>query len=282
MGAGVDELTNTLAERYGRDVSAFAPTFLAESMAQRRKAARLGSDAEWLALLRADGGEAEAFVASLRVSHSELFRGSLTFAVLGELVLPALVDDPARRTALRRGRAGLRVWSAGCANGEEPYSIAILLRKLESERGYPLPHRIFATDSDDECLRRARLGAFSSQALRNVPLGHVEACFVRTGDTYSVAPSLRAHVDFSRHDLADASSAAPEASIFGHFDLILCCNVLYYYRADVQRVILDRLLRSLARGGYLVTGEAERALVESTGDVSAIGTPAPVFRRRSP
>ena len=103
-------------------------------------------------------------------------------------------------------------------------------------------------------------------------------CFSRKGEAYAIAPRLRERVDFSTYDLLDRGSSSPPASIYGGFDLVICSNVLLYYRPQIQRLILGKLRRSLAPGGYLVVGETERQIVENAGGLKAVAAPASIFQ----
>jgi len=178
--------------------------------------------------------------------------------------------------------AQFRIWSAGCAAGQEAWSIAILLEEASTARdNKPGAYHIFATDRAEDELVLARRGIYSASALGNVRQRQLECCFFRQGDTYAVTDRLKDKVDFSTYDLLDLNSSSPAESIYGNFDLILCCNVLYYYRPEIQQRILDKLKRNLAAGGYLVTGEAERQFVVSGSGLNAI-TPAMSIFKRSP
>jgi chemotaxis methyl-accepting protein methylase len=210
---------------------------------------------------------------SLRVPYSEFFRDPLTFGLLEGTVLPRLVER-AEAAAHRE----LRVWSAGCAAGQEAWSIAMLLDELSSLHGGTVDYRVIATDWSEPDLALAREASYSDEALANVRLRHLSSCFVRNGERRVVADRLRTRVEFSWHDLLDGATTCPPASIYGEFDLVLCCNVLLYYRPDAQRSILHKLWRSLAEGGHLVTGDAERNLVASAGSFGAPYPPAAVFR----
>lgn len=268
MIEGLDALIEGLSRACAQDLTRYDPAFLAQSLERRLAATGAGSAAAYLARLAEDRAEAVAFYRSLSISHSEFFRTPLTFALLEALVLPAIA---AART--RTGRPEIRVWSAGCAGGQEAYSLAILLAELAA------PHRIFASDIAEAELATARQGVYGEAALRNVPLRHLRACFEPHGGGFAILPRLRDAVDFSRHDLLDPRATCPAASIFGDFDLIFCCNVLIYYRPDVRRLILERLHGCLAPGGYLVVGEAERAMVEQAGGFAPLIPPAAVFQK---
>ncbi|HEX7596854.1 MAG TPA: CheR family methyltransferase, partial [Polyangia bacterium] len=161
----------------------------------------------------------------------------------------------------------------------EPYSVAILLDELLTGGGGAGSCRIFATDSCEAGVAAGRAGVYAARAVQNLRRKHLEAYFTRAGDSFTVIPRLRDQVDFSTHDLLDAGTHSPPASIYGHFNLILCCNLLIYYRPEFRQRIIEKLLLCLAPGGYLVLGETERAMVEQFGSLRAVAPPAPVFQK---
>ncbi|MBW7863508.1 MAG: hypothetical protein H3C30_03720 [Candidatus Hydrogenedentes bacterium] len=266
------EAARVLSEAHGLDVSRFDGTFLAKSLEKRRAAVSMESPREYLGLLAADPAEARLLFQSLRIGHSDFFREPLAMALLETAILPMLVKDADNSQEIR-------VWSAGCAEGQEPWSVAILLEELSAACGNPFPYRVIATDIYPEALEKARRGVYDESAVRNLRLRHLDRYFVRQGQSFSVVPALRGHVDFSEYDLLDAHAAGPPAGIFGDFDLVLCCNLLFYYQPGIQKTILDRVRRSLRTGGYLVTGATERGIVEKAGGFRGVAAPAPVYQK---
>jgi len=269
----LEAVITVMGETHGRDLSVYNESFLATSLEKRRQASACTDTATYLQRLAVDDVEAEAFHRSLRVVYSEFFRNPLAFALLEQLILPGLIEG--------KDRSGgeIRIWSAGCAAGQEAWSVAILLDELAAAGAKPVPFRIFATDLSDEDLTLARGGVYSATAVGNVRLRHLNGCFSRQGDAYAVAPRLKERVDFSLYDLLDGTTTSPPAGIYGNFDLVLCSNVLLYYRPEVLRLILNKLWRSLAPGGYLITGETERQMVASVDGFRAVASPAAVFRK---
>lgn len=271
-----DEIAAMLLRAHGLDASCYDASFLARS-AEKRRGAAIGEPAAYLERLASDRAEAEALLRSLRVVYSEFFRSPLAFALLEQCVLPELLD--ARR---RAGGGELRVWSAGCAAGQEAWSVAILLDELTWGRGPPrspsVAYRIFATDLSESDLALAREAVYPAGALGNVRLRQLGRSFSRVGDAYAVGPRLRERVEFSAYDLLDPGTSCPPACIYGEFDLVVCANVLIYYRPPVQHRILAKLRRSLAPGGYLMTGETERQVAQGAGGFRAVAPPAPVYQ----
>jgi len=252
------------------DTSRYEETFLRKTIAMRLAATGMRSLTAYAMHLAGDRLEAEEFRRSLRINHSDFFRNPLTFAVIEQWILPALV-----REKMNSGGGGIRVWSAGCATGQEAWSLAMLLEELSG----PVSYRIFATDLADP--GQARAGVYSADAVGNVRTRHLREYFSRQDDSFSIVPRLRARVDFSDHDLLDDDSASPAASIYGDFDLILCCNLLFYYRPEARRQILDKVCHVLLPGGYFVTGEVERAMVAAHEGLCSVAPPAAVFQTDS-
>jgi chemotaxis protein methyltransferase CheR len=211
------------------------------------------------ALLETSPDEWRAFDAACRIPISRFARDREVFALLRSRILPALCA-----AARERGQGALACWSAGCAMGQEPYSLALLWREGLSERFPDLDLRIVATDVDEANLARARAGRYRAEALRGVPepwraQGFVQAGgfaqaggFVQAGDALRVRDEIRARVKFLEQDIR---REAPE----GPFDLILCRNLVFtYFAADERIRLLGELELRLRPGGALVLGRRER------------------------
>jgi chemotaxis methyl-accepting protein methylase len=274
ISAELAGICGVMSRAHGLDVSVYDESFLAKALAKRLTVSGAKNAAAYGACLEKNRAEAEAFFASLSISYSEFFRNPLTFSVLEQLVLPALLAETEKA-----GRKEIRVWSAGCAAGQEAYSIAILLADLKAARGGSLNYRIFATDTSRAELAAASAGLYEAAAVRNVRLEHLGKYFTAAAGAYELNAEIRTRVDFSAYDLLDASLACPPGAIYGDFDLVFCGNLLFYYRPGVRKMILDKLAACLAPKGYLVTGEAEKEIVGKHGGVRPIFPPAPIFQK---
>jgi chemotaxis methyl-accepting protein methylase len=206
----------------------------------------------YLDRLRADQAEADRLLDALAVNVSGFFRDPLVFETLEHVVVPEILA--AKSAASSRD---LRVWSAGCAAGEEAYSVAILLNDALAGDADRWTVHVFATDIDRAALAAASGARFPRSAFADTKLDVLDAHFVPDGDSYVVGPDVRARVWFSEDDLTSPRTIAPAASVFGAFDLVLCRNVLIYFATELQRVVLDKLHSALAPGGYLVLGLSE-------------------------
>lgn len=272
-------IVRVLKEAHGLDIGGYSNSVIQQTIDGRVRELGKRHQAEYLKLIEADLNEASTFERALRVSYSEFFRGSMTFGLLEEWLLPTLVDRH-----VQHGSDELRIWSAACASGQEAWSLAILLDEINQNHRSALPFRIFASDLSEEALAMAKKAVYPNEMLGNVRLRHFAKYFTKQTEHCSIVEHLRKHVIFSRHDLLDRSTSCPPESIYGGFDLVLCCNVLLYFRQETQIEILDRLGRCLARDGILITGDTERHLVEAAGGFQCVRRDVAVFQRteRSP
>jgi len=275
----INALPDSVAEimrLHGFDISSFEEGFLIKTLGKRRESAGSKTPEAYLELLSKNREEAGAFFSDLHVVYSEFFRNGVTFALLESRILPALsalVEKEVRR--------GLRIWCAGCAAGQEAWSVAMLLEDIAESRGRAVPSMIFGTDISDPDLDLARAGMYSPAAVRNVKKHLLEKYFTRQGEFFRVADSVRGNVHFSRLDLLDRALTCPDISVYGDFDLILCNNVLIYYNGGARRFILGKLLSCLSPRGYLVTGEAERSIIDRFGGFREFSAPAAIFSLES-
>jgi chemotaxis protein methyltransferase CheR len=212
----------------------------------RLQALRLPDCAAYQEYLPAHPDEWMILDSFCRIPISRFVREHAVFERLGSDVLPQLAA-----AAIARGAVELRCWSAGCASGEEPYSLAILWSLLLASHYSGLALRVIATDIDEQLLERARVGAYRRSSLREVPDQWMAAAFARRGELYVVKPAFRPVVEFRQQDLRETLPRGP-------FDLILCRYLaLTYFDAALQRRTLKRLLTVLRPGGAFVIGLKE-------------------------
>jgi len=266
----VFEIMRIMKVRYEKDLTIYDEAFLVKTL-RRRMAAININQSDYVLYLQKNRDEAESLVASFQISYSQFFRNGLTFAVLEQLVLPQLLSH-------KPENGEIRVWSAGCSTGQEAYSIAILLEELLISSSKPMRFRIFATDLSSEALDTARTGVYDEDSLSNVRMKYIKRYFSKMGAAYQVVPGLTEKIVFSQYDLLDAHSTNPPDSIYGDFDMIFCCNLLFYYQTPVRRSIVKKLKRSLAAGGFLITGEAESLFMGNDQNLKMLSASAPVFQ----
>jgi len=250
------KIADLLLQMHGIDVSGFDETFLYKSVQKKITETHCKSEDEYYTLLEQNEKEAHHFLNSLRISYSEFFRNPLTYSVLERIVLPSIVSG--KQNAKRKE---IRIWSAACASGQEPYSLAMLLEEMKNTDCNICNYRIFATDQSELMLSEARTGSYPADALNNISMKRVKQWFIKNGESYTVKPELKKNIEFSVFDLFNETLACPPSSIFGDFDLVIFANLLFYYKNEYREKILKKTYSSLARGGFLITGETEREIL---------------------
>ena len=250
------DIVELLKSSHGIDISVYDDSFIAKSIGNRRSVNGNMSLSDYYFLLKTNWNEGFLFLDSLHIAYSEFFRNPLTFALLEQVVLPLL-------WAKKKKEKGneLRIWSAACASGQESYSTAILLDEMKENSTEKINFRIFATDNNQVEIEKAQEGIFSSGSLKKVTLKRIQTYFVQHEETYAVTGLLKNYVDFSCFDLLLDQKACPTPSIYGNFDLVLCSNLLFYYKPEFRERILEKIDNTLAPGAYLVTGETEREIL---------------------
>ena len=173
----------------------------------------------------------------------------------------------------------MRIWSAGCANGEEPYSIAILLLELLGEKWKNYNITIFATDIDTDALDNAKTGIYSEESVAEVKKGLLDKYFHFDGN-YRIKEYVKEMVDFSYHDLTSEKFIAPTKSVFVNFDLILCRNVLIYFSRTLQDKVFSNFKKDLNKKGYLILGEAGTLPDDFKSDFVCVDSLSKIYQRR--
>ncbi len=258
MTNDLNQIREIVKQSTGVDIEPFCPSFLNATMLKRMKEWTCGSFDDYAKILNTSDTERDKLIASLYIHHSEFFRNPLTFAALKYLVLPKLIM---RITQLKH--KGLRIWSAGCATGQEAYSLAILMKELEIIHQKKFKYRIFASDYDTNQVELACKGVYPEISLHNLTLCRMKKWFEKKGDTFAVVNELKENIDFSVFNLADHHTFSPPSSIYGGFDMIVCSNILLYYSAKTKKRIIYKLMQNLDHEGYLVTDVVERDLILS-------------------
>jgi chemotaxis methyl-accepting protein methylase len=257
----------------GFDLSQYDDAFLKQAVERRCETKEIKDLQSYEIYIAGNETEAQNLAQSLIITHTEFFRNALTFAHLEQWIIPSLLDKKPEHSELR-------VWSAGCSTGQEAYSIAMLLENASEKKHQTFRYRIIATDISEAALNLAKKGEYREEAIQNIRVRDINEFFERSGEQYLVNERLKRNVSFSQYDLLDPLSANPEESIFGNFDLIICSNVLYYYKNKSQGFILRKLVNALAGNGYLVTGEAERQNVLKYSGLRAVVPPSPIFQKK--
>jgi chemotaxis protein methyltransferase CheR len=266
-------LKQYVLEHTGLDYYAPRDEDFATRLGRRLTAHHSRTCADYLRRLRADPLEIDALVGELTIGETYFFRHIEHFDLLRAVILPELL-----RT--NRERRELRIWSAGCATGAEPYSIAILLAQDFAGAFEDWRVTILGTDINPGFLAQARAGCFSRWALRDLPENILAAYFLREGKQWILQQAIRDAVSFRYHNLTDDHSHPSPDGL--PFDLILCRNVMIYFSAALIRRLGARFHEQLRPGGWLLPGHAEYGLDAFPQFTPVREAAATVYRRIPP
>jgi len=265
-------ITTLLSQNYGIDISAYDESYLAKSIDRRIEEIACEGFEAYCSVLLENQVEASFLYNSLNNSFTELFRNTLTFSYLEHVVLPLLIEKKRRQR-----QKEIRIWSAACASGHEAYSLAMLCDELIRSFNSTVTIRIFATDNNSEELKKARLAKFNASSISNITKRRFDEYLKKDGDDYKLITRIKEMVDISYFDLLSAENSCPPASIFGNFDIVLCSNILFYYKPEYRLKIIEKVKHCMAANAFFVTGEAEVDIVRKLQFKECFGGSA-VFR----
>ncbi|WP_240157283.1 CheR family methyltransferase [Pseudonocardia broussonetiae] len=246
IDAGLEALLAHLRDTRGFDFTGYKRSSLSRRVARRMQEVGITDHGEYIDHLEMHAEEFTALFNTILINVTAFFRDPDSWDHLQKEILPGLL-------ATKRPGEQLRVWSAGCASGEEAYTLAIVLAELLGVEEFRSRVKIYATDVDEEALTHARQAVYDEQQVRNVPDEWRERYFERVGPRYQFRPDLRRSVIFGRNDLVQD---APISRI----DLLVCRNTLMYLTAETQSRILSRFHFALGSTGVLFLGKAEMLL----------------------
>ena len=255
-----DQILGYLRQTRGFDFTSYKRSSLLRRVLQRMQSVGVSGFERYLDYLQVHQEEVGALFNTILINVTSFFRDPEVWAHLSTDVLPQLISS-------RAAREPVRIWSAGCASGQEPYSIAMLLAEHLGAEVVRKRVKIYATDVDDEALNEARHAVYAERHLSDVPATLVAKYFERASGQFAFNRELRRSVVFGRHDLIQD---APISRV----DLLLCRNTLMYFTADAQTRVLARLYFSVNPGGYLLLGRSEMLFSDA-----ATFTPVDLKRR---
>jgi chemotaxis protein methyltransferase CheR len=210
-----------------------------------------GSFAEFWEALQHDGKLMNEFLDRMTINVSEFWRNAVRWKALEQRFLPEML----------KAGGGLRIWSAACSTGEEPYTVAMILDRLGA-----LPRAdILATDIDANVIEKAKIGLYPERSLREVPPDYRKMYFTETDGGWRVSDKLIRAVRFRRHNLLHDPFGAD-------FDLIICRNVLIYFTEEAKHELYRKFARALKPGGLLFVGSTEQIFAPSRYGLESVET----------
>jgi two-component system CheB/CheR fusion protein len=261
---GLEPLLEHLKEARGFDFSGYKRATLERRIRKRMSEVGIVDYDSYEDYLEANPREFAELFNTILINVTGFFRDEDAWDYLASEIVPRVIEEVPEEEQIR-------VWSAGCASGEEAYTIAIVLLEAMGEEAFKRRVKIYATDIDEEALAEARAAVYPQEALKDVPPELVERYFVENGRGLAFRPDLRRSVIFGRNELLQD---APISRI----DLLICRNVLMYFTVEAQTRILSQLNFALRERGYLFLGKSEM-LVRHSEYFKPVDVKRRVFQR---
>jgi len=259
-----EALLEFLKSARGVDLLGHERPSLERRVRRRLDVVGVGTYADYLEFLEAHPEEFPLLFDAILIDVTGFFRDPPVWQLLQERVLPDLVLDAPEEP--------IRAWSAGCASGQEAFSLAMVLAEVLGEDVLRERVKIYATDVDEGALSIARLASYSSREVESVPAVLRERYFEPVGGRFAFRTDLRRAVTFGRHDLV-------EDAPISRLSLVLCRNTVMYFTAETQKRVLDQFHSALGEGGVLVLGRSELGVAHRR-QFSPVDLKRRVFRRR--
>ncbi|HLI39458.1 MAG TPA: CheR family methyltransferase [Streptosporangiaceae bacterium] len=261
----LEELLAFIRDSRGFDFTGYKRSTLARRIRKRMQEVGAADYLDYRDRLESSAGEFGHLFNTILINVTSFFRDAEAWTYLQREIMPELLA-----TADPEGE--IRIWSAGCASGEEAYSLAIVFAETIGIEEAVKRVKIYGTDIDEEALRDARAGLYSARALEPLPPELRERYFERNGTQFAFRPDLRRRVIFGRHDI---TRDAP----ISRLDLLVCRNTLMYFNVETQSQVIDRFHFALKDNAYLFLGKAEMLL--SDGErFEVVSMRQRTFRRR--
>jgi two-component system, chemotaxis family, CheB/CheR fusion protein len=263
--SGLEDLLAFIRDSRGFDFTGYKRSTLSRRIRKRMHEAGAYSYVDYRDRLESSAEEFGCLFNTILINVTGFFRDADTWSYLQREVMPELLADT-------EGSDEIRIWSAGCASGEEAYSLAIAFAEALGIEECVKRVKIYGTDVDEEALRDARAGVYPVKSLEPLPDELKDRYFEKNGGQFTFRPDLRRRVIFGRHDI---TRDAP----ISRLDLLVCRNALMYFNVETQSHVIDRFHFALREGAFLFLGKAEMLL--SVGDqFEVVSMRQRIFRRR--
>lgn len=234
----------------GIDLTAYKSNQLQRRISSLMSRVGVNTIEEYIRILKADLTQRQKFIDYLTINVTEFFRNPEIFDEF-EKIIKKHLDY----------KKPLKIWSAACSIGAEPYSLAMMLNEITPN----INHKIIATDIDNTILDKAKKGEYSEQEVKTIPKTLMNKYFQKEGNNYLINNYIKRMVSFKRHDLI-------LDNYDNNFDVIVCRNVVIYFNQDVKDKIYDKFSKSLKKGGILFVGATESIYNYKAFDFEKVST----------
>ena len=274
MSSFIEQIISEINQKKDIDLNGYRHDMLMRRIIVRMAKLRLNDRKVYLKKLKEDPTECNRLIDTIGINVSSFFRDPIVFEIIEQNILPSVMANKRHS-----GQKEIRVWSAGSALGEEAYSMAILIHKaLKKEPDNWTPY-IFATDIDTSNLKKVKTSLYPRESFISTKVGILDEFFISANNGYEVKSFIKEMVHYSWDNVASPKVIAPAESVFGTFDIVMCRNVLIYFKKELQNKVIEKLYKSIISGGYLILGESESIYTEAKAIFKTIDSKNRIFQK---
>ncbi|MBT3182164.1 MAG: protein-glutamate O-methyltransferase CheR [Deltaproteobacteria bacterium] len=264
------EILAKVHDRTGFDFTQYKDATLIRRIKTRLRRLNIATYKDYIGILDSDDGEYYELINTITINVTEFFRNVDSFKAIEELVVPALIESKRKRR-----HHLFRIWSCACSDGDEAYSMAILLKEQLQKQGGGYTIRVTGSDIDEEALGRARKGSYEKTRLKAVNRELLDQYFEEVEEgVFRIKGCIRDIVKFRQHDIIKDRAIR-------HNDIILCRNLLIYFNKQLQEETLLKLYECLNPGGFLILGMCETLVGSALERFEGVNNRLRIYRRPS-
>jgi chemotaxis protein methyltransferase CheR len=259
---GFDLLKSMILKKLGLDCSFYRDNYLRRRLEVRMNAHGTKSYWEYVQLLKANPAEYDRLIKDLTINYTKFFRDADVFSFFKESIFPEVLKE----------KKSVRILSAGCSSGEEPYTLSMIINEALGPRINEHMISIYAVDIDQKCLKKAESGEYEEREVADLNKAYLEKYFVKKDKGYQVNDTVRRLVHFGYMDLTQELKHKM-------LDVIFCRNVFIYFAKPAQATIFTRFHDALSKNGYLVIGKSEMLPDEARDKFKWVSPECRVFQK---
>jgi len=261
-----EKLKEKIHTERGLDVSQYKENYLKRRIAVRTRALQINTYAGYIEFLEKNKNEYNELFDRLTINVTQFFRDPEVFIELENTILPEILENKARL------KNSLKIWSAGCSTGEEPYSVAISIEETLTRMNLKIPYKIYATDLDESALKAAKEGIYQEKTMENMAQIRKSKYFSYNNGKYIISNYIKDNIKFINMNLM-------EPFLEKFFDIILCRNVIIYFTRELQKRVMKFFYDSLAKNGILILGKTETMLIDFRTLFQCINIKERIFKK---
>ena len=259
---GYKVLVKFIIDKTGLDIKHYRDNFIKRRLKLKLKEKNLSSYSEYANLVKNDQEEFDELMKFITINYTSFYRDTDVFNYFNDIILPEFFSR----------KKSMKILSAGCSSGEEPYTLAILMKEYCDRKKIKPYGSIRAVDVDRTILAKAKKGVYDIESLKALNPRFIQKYFTVVDDKYHVAPEIKRMVQFGIHDI---TNELPQKN----YDVILCRNVFIYFTNESKEAILENFYKAIGTDGYLIIGKTEMMPVHLRNKYQGLSHRLKIFKK---